>query len=91
MKYLRAKGIAENRIRARISVHEHDNVTECKEYWKKVTSLDDSNFISASLRRTSPARSPLPHGTLTIRYNSIELLLRIKRDISDLAQELLLV
>jgi hypothetical protein len=91
MKYLRLKGIDENRIRARISLHERDDATEFKEYWKGVTSLADSNFLAPSVRRTSPARFPLPHGTLTVRYDSIELLQRIKRDISDLAQKLLQV
>ena len=89
MKYLRAKRIDENRIRARISVHEQDDVAECTEYWKEVTSLRDSNFMSASIRRTSLARAPLPHGTLTVRYNSIALLRQIKEEITALAQELL--
>jgi hypothetical protein len=88
MKYLRAKGVEESRIRARISLHEQDNITDYQEYWKKVTSLDDSSFLTASVRKTSLTRAPLSHGTLTIRYNSIALLKEIKRDIADLASEL---
>jgi hypothetical protein len=86
---IRSKGIGENRIRARVSLHEQDDATGCKEYWKKVTSLVDPNLLLGSVRRASIARFPLPYGTLTIRYNSTKLLHRIKRDIRDLAQELL--
>ena len=89
MKYLRAKGIDEDRVRARVSVHEQDDIEECVEYWKDVTSLSDSNFLSASVRKTSPSRMPLPHGTLTIRYNSIALLRQVKEEISALGRELL--
>jgi len=91
MKYLRTKGVDEKRIRARISIHEQDDVTECVEYWKGVTSLHDSNFLTASVRKTSPARVPLPYGTITIRYNSIALLRQVKAEISAMGQELLRV
>jgi hypothetical protein len=89
MKYLRSRGIQESRIRARISLHEQDSISEYQDYWKGVTSLDDSNFLTASVRRTKTTKALLPHGTLTIRYNSIALLRQIKRDIANLASELL--
>jgi hypothetical protein len=89
MKYLRGKGIEESRIRVRLSVHAQDNIGEFQKYWETVTSLNDSNFMSASVRKTSPAKTPLPHGTITIRYNSIALLREIKKEISALADELL--
>jgi len=89
MKFLRTKGIEERRLRARVSVHDTDDIQECEEFWMRVTSLGPPNFLLASVRRTSPARTPLPHGTLTIRYNSIELLRSIKNDISELSRRLL--
>ena len=89
MKYLRARGIEESRIRARVSLHEQDSVTEYQAYWKEVASLDDSNFLAASIRRTRTTKALLPHGTLTIRYNSIALLKQIKTEIANLATELL--
>jgi hypothetical protein len=89
MKYLRSRGIEESRIRARISLHEQDSISEYEDYWKVVTSLDDSNFLTASVRKTKTTKALLPHGTLTIRYNSIALLRQIKRDIANLASELL--
>jgi hypothetical protein len=58
MMYLRGKGIDENRIGARISLHEQADIAACEEYWKCETSLQNSNFLSASLRRTSLARVP---------------------------------
>ena len=89
MKYLRARGIEESRIRARVSLHEQDSVTEYQAYWKEVASLDDSNFLAASIRRTRTTKALLPHGTLTIRYNSMALLKQIKTEIANLASELL--
>jgi len=44
MRYLRAKDIDEARIRARMTIHVQDDESECKEYWKKVTALRDSQL-----------------------------------------------
>ena len=89
MRYLRTKGIEEKRVRARLSLHGQDDARECQEYWKAITSLGDANFLKPSLRKTSPSRTLLPHGTITIRYNSIALLRQIKEEISNMAQTLL--
>jgi len=54
----------------------------------EVTSLKDPNFISTVVKDPSVSRRPLPHGTIAIRYNSLELLRQIKEEISDLAEEI---
>jgi hypothetical protein len=88
MRYLRARGVEENRIRARMMIHIQDDETKCRNYWKRVTSLKDSNFLPTVVKGTSLVRGPLPHGTIAIRYNSVHLLRQIKDDISDLVNEL---
>jgi hypothetical protein len=88
MKYLRTKNIDERRIRARITLHVQDNETRCKEYWKEVTSLNDSSFISTVMKDPSVSKRPLPYGTIAIRYNSLQLLRQIKKEISDIAEEI---
>jgi hypothetical protein len=88
MKYLRGMGIDERRIRARLVIHQQDDVTACEKFWMKVTSLGKPNFLMTSVRNRSESKTPLPHGTITIRYNSISLLRQIKADIAVLAQEL---
>ena len=88
MKYLRTKNIDERRIRARMTIHVQDDESECKEYWKKVTSLKDSNFISTVVKDPSVSRRPLPFGTIAIRYNSLWLLRQINHEISDLAERI---
>ena len=88
MRYLRTKEIDEARIRARMTIHIQDDESECKEYWKRVTSLDDSNFISTVVKDPSATRKPLPYGTMAIRYNSLQLLREIKGEISDLANRI---
>jgi len=88
MRYLRTKNIDERRIRARITLHVQDNETRCKEYWKEVTSLNDSNFISTVVKDPSVSKRPLPYGTIAIRYNSLQLLRQIKKEISDIAEEI---
>ncbi len=88
MRYLRAMDVDEKRIKVRMMIHLQDNEAQCREYWKTVTSLKDSNFISTIVKRAGPVKRPLPHGTVTIRYNSVELLRRVKSDISDLADRI---
>lgn len=88
MQFLRTKDIEETRIKARMTIHVQDDETECREYWKKVTSLRDSNFISTVVKAPSFSRKPLPHGTLAIRYNSLQLLRQFNDEISELASEL---
>jgi hypothetical protein len=88
MRYLRTKDIEEARIRARMAIHVQDDETECREYWKKVTSLKDSNFISTVVKSPSFTMNPLPYGTVTIRYNSLQLLRQVKREISHLKKEI---
>jgi hypothetical protein len=88
MRYLRTKNIDERRIRARITLHVQDNEMRCKEYWKKVTSLNDSSFISTVMKDPSVSKRPLPYGTIAIRYNSLQLLRQIKEEISDIADEI---
>jgi hypothetical protein len=87
MTYLRTKDIEESRIRARMTIHIQDDELECKAYWKKVTSLNDANFISTVVKSPSFSKKPLPYGTVTIRYNSLRLLRQIKEEISDIAGE----
>jgi hypothetical protein len=89
MRYLRTKDVDESRIRARMTIHVQDDEAECREYWKKITSLHDSNFISTVVKSPSFSRRPLPHGTLAVRYNSLRLLREIKEEISDLAENVL--
>ena len=88
MKYLRTKDVDESRIRARMTVHIQDDAEECKDYWKKVTSLNDANFISTVVKSPSFSKKPLRYGTIAIRYNSLRLLRQIKEEISDLAGEI---
>ena len=88
MRYLRAKGIDEGRIRARMTIHRQDDEQRCKNYWKRVTSLNYSNFISTVVKETSIARKPLPYGTVAVRYNSVRLLRQIKSDICDLVERI---
>lgn len=88
MQHLRAKNVDEARIRARMTIHIQDDETECRDYWKKVTSLKDFNFISTVVKDPSVSRKPLPHGTVAIRYNSLQLLRQIKEEISDLAERM---
>lgn len=87
MGYLRSKGIDEARIRARMTIHIQDDELTCKNYWKNVTSLTDANFINTVVKSPSYSRKPLPHGTLTVRYNSLALLKEIKEEISDLVED----
>ncbi|HEV2225753.1 MAG TPA: hypothetical protein VGR56_02995 [Nitrososphaerales archaeon] len=88
MKYLRTKDIDEERIRVRMMLHRQDDELQCRNFWKKVTSLDDSNFISTVVKKTSLVRHPLPHGTITIRYNSLELLRLINCEIRELIERI---
>ena len=46
MKYFRSKNIDDRRVRGGMTIHVQDNEAECKEHWKKVTTLEDSNFIN---------------------------------------------
>jgi hypothetical protein len=88
MKYLRLKEIDENRIKIRMMIHRQDDELQCKDYWKRVTALKDSNFISTVVKETSRVRHPLPYGTVAIRYNSVSLLRQIKSDIQELVEHL---
>jgi len=88
MRYLRTKDIDEARIRARVTIHVQDDEVECKDYWKKVTSLNDSNFISTVVKSPSFSKKPLPYGTVAIRYNSLQLLRQVKEEISNFAEEI---
>jgi hypothetical protein len=88
MRYLRAKDIDEARIRPRMTIHIQDDETECREYWKKVTSLKDFNFISTVVKDPSVSRKPLPRGTVAIRHDSLQLLRQIKEEISDLEERI---
>ncbi len=88
LKFLRAKGIDERRLRIRMTLHVQDDENACKEYWKKVTALGDKNFMLTVVKDPSVTRKPLPYGTITIRYNSLALLRQIKNDISHLVGNL---
>jgi len=81
MKYLRGKGVEERRLRIRLSIHVQDDEEECKAYWKTVTGLRDYHFISPVVKKQSNWRRHLPYGTATIRYNSVELLREVKKEI----------
>jgi hypothetical protein len=67
MRYLRTKNIDEARIRARMTIHIQDDEMKCRDYWKKVTSLNDNNFISTVAKSPSFTKKPLPYGT----HNSV--------------------
>ncbi len=90
MKYLRTLAIDENRIKARLMLHLEDSETECINYWKSITNLRNSNFISSVVFNggTGKAKRRLPFGTITIRYNSLALLRKVNDDIRRLAMEL---
>ncbi len=88
MKYIRAKHIDEARLRIRMAIHIQDDESECRKYWMGVTGLRDSNFMCTIVKEQSLWKKPLPHGTVTIRYNSIALLQEIKREILVLAEKL---
>jgi hypothetical protein len=87
MRYLRTKHIDESRLRLRMTLHTQDDESECKEFWKEVTSLKDSNFISTVMKNPSFSRRPLLHGTIAIRYNSLQLLRQVMGEISDIAEK----
>jgi hypothetical protein len=89
MRYLRAEGIDESRIRVRMMIHTQDDEVRCRDHWKRVASVDDSNFLPTVVKRSSQVRRPLRYGTVAIRYNSVDLLRQIKRDISDLVKQLI--
>lgn len=88
MRYLRSKGVDETRLRFRLAIHCDDDERSCKDYWKDVTGAGDSSFIATVTRNSSVHRNKLPHGTITVRYNSLTLLMEVKRDISILAERL---
>jgi hypothetical protein len=88
MKYIRAKGIDEKRLRLRMEIHTQDHEIICRQYWKRVVNAKDSNFIAPSVRTTSAFRKTLPYGTITVRYNSVALFQEIMAEISKLAEEL---
>ena len=88
MKYIRAKGVDEKRLRLRLAIHIQDDESECKKYWIELTGLNDSNFMSTIVKKRSSWKKHLPYGTLTIRYNSISLLREIKAEISSMAERL---
>ncbi|MDA4116596.1 MAG: hypothetical protein OK442_08600 [Thaumarchaeota archaeon] len=77
MTYLRTKDIEESRIRARMTIHVRDDKVECKGYWKKVTSLNDANFISTVVKNPS-----LSKGAFAIRHhrNQLQLARATKAD-----------
>lgn len=87
MKYLRTRQIDEARIKARMMIHTQDDELECREYWKRVTLLTDSNFISTVVKSPSVSKRPLRYGTIAIRYNSVQLLRQMKEEISELAEQ----
>jgi len=86
MRYLRSKDIDESRIRARMTIHVQDDESTCRNYWKGVTSLKDIQFITTVVKSPSYSRKPLPHGTITIRYNSLALLRKIQAEISAIVE-----
>jgi hypothetical protein len=88
MRYLRAQRVEEKRIRARLTIHQQDNERRCKNFWKSVTSLNDSNFLPIQVRKASLAEKPLPYGTIAIRYNSVQLLRQMENDILGLTERL---
>jgi hypothetical protein len=88
MKYIRGKKIDESRRKARMMIHQQDNEMECRAYWKSVTQLTDSNFIAPIVKPTSPVGNPLPYGAVAIRYNSVELLRQINKDILKIITKL---
>jgi hypothetical protein len=88
MRYLRAKGVDEKRLRIRMVIHVQDDEYECKRYWKGATRLEDCNFLPTIMKSPSFSRKPLPFGTVTIRYNSVELLRQINREISELVDRI---
>jgi len=69
-----------------MTIHVQDDEALCKEYWKRVTSLEEGNFMTTIVKKPSLWRKPLPYGTITVRYNSLEMLRRIKNDISRLVE-----
>jgi hypothetical protein len=88
MRYIRAMGIDEKRLRLRMEIHTQDAEQSCRKYWKGIIVASDSNFIATSVRTTSIIRKPLPYGTITIRYNSLAFLQTIKKEILELAERL---
>ena len=82
LRFLRSRGVDESRLKIRMANHVQDDENTCREFWKKVTGLVNRNFIATVVKAPSIARKPLPYGTVTIRYNSLELLRQIKEDIS---------
>ena len=90
LKYLRSLDVEEDRIKLRMALHSQDDETSCREYWKSITKLANSNFISTILKRSSTAKKHVPHGTMTVRYNSVNLLRIVSADVSRVVSELLL-
>ena len=85
---MRSKGVDETRLRFRLAIHCDDNERACKDYWKSVAGAKDSSFIATVIRDSSVHKSKLPYGTITVRYNSLALLMEVKKDISTLAERL---
>jgi len=55
---------------------------------KRIASLQDSSFITCVVKRTSEARKRPPDSTVAIRYNSVELIGHVGKDIAELADRL---
>ncbi|MDG7009064.1 MAG: hypothetical protein JRN06_12705 [Nitrososphaerota archaeon] len=88
LRYLRSMRIEEDRIRIRMMIHLQDDEDACREHWKGITGLQDLSFMRSVVKRTGPLKKPLPQGAVTVGYNSLELLRRVKLDILTAARRL---
>jgi hypothetical protein len=91
MRYFREIcGVAEDKIRAQVQVHNNISYRKSLDYWSKIIHLPKVRFYrpmivenkASKLRR----RNNLPYGTLRIKINDVNLLNRIKGWINGLTK-----
>jgi len=85
MNFIRSTNIDEHRLRARVKIHENQNLESCEKYWSEITRIPLKNFTKPIMRTNhSKRKRKLPYGTLTVRYFSKNLINSIKNEIEKI-------
>jgi hypothetical protein len=82
--------IPKNKIRIQIHLHDDNKYQQAINYWSKIIHLPKIQFQKPMLLKSKASKGKmphrLPHGTLRIRINDVELLNKIKGWISALIE-----
>ncbi|MEU3732637.1 hypothetical protein AB0E81_24995 [Streptomyces sp. NPDC033538] len=54
MRWLDVLGVAPERVRFRVSIHESANVTEAEEFWARLVGVDTTAFQTPTLKKHNP-------------------------------------